>query len=103
MCDWDKIEKLLDDMDSVRVTQAGLLPAGWMWNDYGDGSGCLASPEGHDYFQYDLCTGEYRYYDSKTWHLFDDWPSRMDLRHFKGFAEKEMLKLLKSREEEVYG
>lgn len=47
------------------IVPAKILPQGWMWHKYADGSGHLESPEGKQYMSYDLNTYEYQY-DNQT-------------------------------------
>lgn len=53
-----------------KTKQAESLPKGWVWKMYDDGSGCLKSPEGKDYFSYDWTTGEYKVTPDKSYDFF---------------------------------
>lgn len=53
-----------------KTKQAESLPKGWVWKMYDDGSGCLKSPEGKDYFSYDWNTGEYKVTPDKSYDFF---------------------------------
>lgn len=80
-----------EDSVSCKKVQAELLPAGWIWKDYSDGSGDLSSPDGKHYFSYDLNTGEYRVTNTGRWTFWKDYPERMYLSEFKKFAEEIIL------------
>lgn len=72
-----------------KVTQAGLLPEGWNWVDYGDGSGHLEEPDGKKWFLYDLhhdAYVEFRRDEDCTWRSY---PGRFD--DFKYKAEMTIL------------
>lgn len=77
----------LDSFTKVKE-QAKLLPGGWFWTDYDDGSGRLKSPDGKSFFSYDLCTMEYKYMDNENWLFWKDYPQQMYLSEFKEYAEK---------------
>lgn len=53
-----------------KTKQAENLPKGWAWKMYDDGSGCLESPDGKTYFEYDLTTGEYKVTPDKSYDFF---------------------------------
>lgn len=67
-------ESLSDEL--LATVPAGMLPDGWVWNHWKDGSGSLVSPYGKRYFSYDLTpyakTGgiEYRKEPSSAWSVF---------------------------------
>lgn len=46
---------------NVKKEKAKLLPDGWIWEKYNDGSGCLKAPDGKEYMLYDLNTKEYQF------------------------------------------
>ena len=50
--------------------QDDLLPEGWEWVHYDDGSGYLKSPEGKCYFSYDWTTGEYKLTEDSQYDFF---------------------------------
>lgn len=54
----------------VKLEQAKLLPKGWIWKKYDDGSGCLKSPDGKDYMSYDLSTNEYQVTRDSSYDFF---------------------------------
>jgi len=74
--------------------QAERLPIGWIWTDYYDGSGHLESPDGKEYFSYDLFTGEYDMYHDRKWRFWKNYPDTMSLSEFKEFAEEELKRIL---------
>ena len=98
-------ESLRDDLNSgygceveeefseePKVTQAGMLPEGWKWVDYPDGSGHLASPDGKEYFIYDVASGnyvEYKHDKDSGWSAF---PGHFE--DFKGNAERAILEFV---------
>ncbi len=55
---------------NVKREKAKLLPDGWYWEKYADGSGCLNAPDGKEYMLYDLNTNEYRVTRDKSYDLF---------------------------------
>ena len=65
---------------------AKLLPEGWIWKKYDDGSGCLLSPEKEVFMDYDLISNEYWFSKDKEYHFF---PGR-GFDRFE-FMEKEIL------------
>lgn len=82
------------DFDSYTRVQAMLLPEGWFWTDYDDGSGDLESPDGKRFFGYDLSTREYRDILTGRWTFWKDYPDMMPLSELKEFAEKSVLEML---------
>lgn len=70
-----------------------VLLKGWKWHDYDDLSGCLVSPNGKEYFHYDMCTGEYKVTKEKSYDYFVEENyatggySIGSIRDFKNFAE----------------
>ena len=65
---------------------AKLLPEGWIWKKYDDGSGCLISPEKETFMDYDFTSNEYWFSKDKEYHFF---PGR-GFDRFE-FMEKEIL------------
>lgn len=67
-------------LEGEKHVPATLLPAGWYWQQFDDGSGSLQSPKGESYFAYDVCTVpggiEYKETSKSKW---DAW--------YCGFAE----------------
>jgi len=61
--------------EDCAIIPADSLP-GWHWKEYNDGSGCLYSPDGKSYFDYDLSTHEYRSPRIKgnNWCFFSGYP-----------------------------
>ena len=51
----------MNNEDKVSFVPATLLPKGWIWKRYYDGSGCLLSPEKKEFMIYDLETNEYKF------------------------------------------
>lgn len=83
-----------DESELIPVkVPAELLPEGWMWEQYIDGSGHLVSPEGACYFGYDMLTKEYVDPLKEKW---DDFPDYVSLDEFMKFAEKKILEYQKS-------
>lgn len=75
-----------------------ILPEGWEWRHYGDGSGGLSAPDGTTYFQYDLQTREFKLdMKKKDWSYRDD----LSLREFVLYAEDEVMDKLSSKELEM--
>lgn len=107
----DYVQESLEDLDeemlftepdevfdvTPKVTQAGLLPDGWKWVDYDDGSGHLESPNGKKYFDYDrqpyYGSGniEYREAETDLWGPFFDFDEVGSFDDFKQTAEKTIL------------
>ena len=54
-------EKGYQSIEEVSFVPATLLPKGWTWKRYYDGSGCLLSPEQKEFMIYDLETNEYKF------------------------------------------
>lgn len=78
------------------VTASQILPDGWTWHDWDDGSGSLRSPDNDFLFSYDLrpyhSQGGIEYRDpacNHEWSVF--WGT---LSEFKKNAEQNMLKML---------
>ncbi len=71
---------------------AALLPEGWTWEMYDDGSGCLKSPEKERFYEYDRSTREYRISSDTPW-IYG--PERLnDLQDFRSWAEARILPLI---------
>lgn len=75
-----------DDKPPV-IEQARLLPEGWKWVMYNDGSGYLESSDGKEYFSYDRLTQEYREM-GKRWRFMENYPAPTPFHEFKEFAER---------------
>lgn len=71
-----------------KISTAALLPEGWSWSDYNDGSGSLYSPNRNAYFIYDLAPYvhengiEYQKDKESQWDVF-----KGSLAEFKKYAE----------------
>lgn len=76
-----------------KAEPAKLLPNGWKWIQYDDGSGSLTNGS-NSYFSYDLSTMEYWDLNNKV-QFFKDYPYRTpdSFDKFKEFAEKQILSL----------
>lgn len=90
---FDYFDSLPENPDFVpAVTQAELLPNGWTWVEYNDGSGYLESPEGTEYSSYDkLFDGkiEYKNLEDNTWEL-----SLEEFSEFKAQVEQQVVSKL---------
>lgn len=70
-------EKLMEDFlndplnQPPEIVPVEDLPEGWSWINYMDGSGCLESPDGKDYFSFDITTNEGKDIND-VWQFFDD-------------------------------
>lgn len=73
-----------------------ILPEGWKWHHYEDGSGALYAPDGNSYFEYDLYTREFKLDMKKKsgWSYRDN----LSLREFVLYAEDEVMEKLVSKE-----
>ena len=77
------------DPDIPMFIPAQTLPDGWVWREFDDGSGNLFSPEGIQYFSYDLATKEYRSPVDGHWTFMDGYPyATVSFEEFKKFAEE---------------
>ncbi|WP_435523411.1 hypothetical protein [Chryseobacterium indoltheticum] len=54
------LNSFLEQDFKENLVSASCLPKGWCWYDYDDGSGSLKSPNGNNYYSYDLQTQEYK-------------------------------------------
>lgn len=71
--------------------RTSLLPHGWAWEHFDDGSGCLYSPEGERFFEYDLYTREFQIsMDKKEMSYHEE----LGLREFVRYAEESVLERL---------
>ena len=59
----------MNNEDKVSFVPATLLPKGWIWKRYYDGSGCLLSPEKKEFMIYDLETNEYKFDKDSDFHI----------------------------------
>lgn len=80
---------------TLRKVQSKTLPEGWIWCKYDDNSGHLKSPNGEDYFSYDMNTGEYKITPESSYDFFleenYDIPGGYSIggfQDFVNFAEK---------------
>ncbi len=89
-----------NDVEAVdqTVPATNSLLKGWTWNHYYDGSGCLKTPDGNLYLEYDYQTQEYKK-KGKNWYFFPDYPERMSLSSFVDYAENEVVEKLKKENE----
>lgn len=98
-------EKYFENEKDVTHEKAQLLPDGWEWTHYYDGSGHLESPEKKSYFGYDLCTEEYISPTDEQWKFMDNYLGKSQLKGFQQFAEnwikEKVLNKEKSISEEV--
>ena len=91
---------------TLRKVQSKTLPKGWIWCKYDDNSGHLQSPEGDDYFSYDMNTGEYKITPESSYDFFLEEnynvPSGYSIggfQDFVNFAEKYIKEnILKNKE-----
>ena len=91
---------------TLRKIQSKTLPEGWIWCKYDDNSGYLESPNGKDYFSYDMNTGEYKITPESSYDFFleenYDIPGGYSIGGFQDFidfAEKYIKEnVLKSQE-----
>ena len=84
------------EFDEVKYEPATLLPKGWIWKMYYDGSGCLLSPEKKEFMIYDLETNEYKFDKDSDYDFFPlsyYYGDGVDPKDFKPFEymEKEIL------------
>lgn len=75
--------------------RTSLLPDGWKWEHFTDGSGCLHSPEGKRFFEYDLQTREFQISMDKTELSYHE---TLGLREFVRYAEEKVLDELGSKD-----
>jgi len=76
--------------DDFKIVPAAFLPEGWSWKQYNDGSGSLKSPDGKNYFGYDLQTKEFMHPGKigNPWCFFDGYPYEcISFAEFKKQAE----------------
>lgn len=90
-------QNLCRDLDTSYPSDksaAKLLPDGWYWEDYDDGSGYLCDPRGRKHFVYDVWAGEYYSDEDMAWVCWNEDTAPMQLDEFKLFAEQKILKNL---------
>ena len=77
------------------------LPAGWAWYDFPDGSGCLCSPSGKVWIEYNRKMGLYREMRDRpgVWTVWDVVPRPMNLVEFKSWAVDYLTRLCPGLEE----
>lgn len=76
-----------------RTLSAKMLPAGWFWVHFSDGSGHLESPNGEKMFHYDLLRSdvvEWKKDKNSSWDIFYG-----AFDEFKTYAEKFISKRIK--------
>ncbi len=103
-----------DDIDSYYEQPpikepAQILPEGWFWLKFYDGSGYLESPDGHRYMEYDSCTKEYKFdeNDSSYGCYIEGWnivPYTLEEiqeydNNFFNFAEKQVIERVLNKED----
>lgn len=85
---------IAEEYDNPKIIPCKLLPEGWYWKNWSDGSGSVKSPNENIYFSYDWTTGEYKIDDNSNWdfYLNENYStggySVPSLSDFKRFAEK---------------
>lgn len=72
--------------EEVKFVPAKTL-SGWHWRQYDDGSGCLESPDGERYFEYDINTQEYIDPRTGKWNFMRNYPGSTPFGEFKAYAE----------------
>jgi len=87
----------LDNDGSIR-SPAKLLPDGWHWRRWDDGSGGLYSPDGEWYAEYDMATFEYRYKGAE-WSFLDSNPhsAGINVSNYIDYIESYVLSILNQR------
>ncbi len=84
------------------IEQANILPEGWFWCKYSDGSGSLYSPTGENYMFYDLYTNEYKATQNSNYEFFPlsyYYVDGIEPSKFKPFdyMEQEMIEILEKQ------
>lgn len=88
------------DKYAPEFTKGVILPEGWKWECYPDISGCLRSPDGEEYLEYDYSTNEITDEDGDWIRPIPDAPGIMRLLYTRILpkrrmeAEKSRLKLI---------
>lgn len=91
VCSLKFYQEQLESEKPKRV-QAALLPEGWVWVMYVDGSGCLKSPDKERFCEYDRFTGEYKITSDTHWIYA---PERLNnLQDFRSWAESRILPII---------
>ena len=91
----------MNNEDKVSFVPATLLPKGWIWKRYYDGSGCLLSPEKKEFMIYDLETNEYKFDKDSDYDFFPlsfyygDGVDPKDFKPFEYMEEEILTKYLK--------
>ena len=91
----------MNNEDKVSFVPATLLPKGWIWKMYYDGSGCLLSPERKEFMIYDLETNEYKFDKDSDYDFFPlsyyygDGVDPKDFKPFEYMEEEILTKYLK--------
>lgn len=65
-------EKEVNELDDTEIEEEtkyvdSNIGKGWTWHKYYDGTGCLKSPDGKEYMEYDLNTNEYKETPNSSW------------------------------------
>lgn len=89
--DENEYEEENDYVDFIPdIIKANLLPDGWEWHSFDDGSGGLYSPEGNSYCDYDYATREIKY-DKMKDNSWDTLPNSMSLKELRLVGEMYVL------------
>jgi len=83
--EYDESEPMGDDVYMFRP--AVYLPIGWGWEEWGDSSGRLVSPEGKGMVSYDLQTKEYKI--DGAWLFMDD--AGLDMEYLEKLVYKNQI------------
>ena len=88
-------------MCETKRQQAKLLPKGWTWQMYEDGSGCLVDPKGQEFFIYDCVTQEYQISQHKRNQYMENYPGATPFDEFQKFAERWILQNVLGQKEPI--
>ena len=83
--------------DELTIVPASLLPEGWEWRMYDDGSGGLYTPIGKQVITYDFSTSEYR--DLR--YSYDNWKSKWQFFSGYPYETQSQGEFMKSIEESM--
>lgn len=78
------------DKYGPEFTKGVLLPEGWKWECYPDVSGCLRSPDGEKYLEYDYSTNEMKDEDGEWMYLIPDGSEIMQLLYTRILPKRRM-------------